>query len=139
MNGKEAFVSAEFTKSTYYVTAGVLNIRAGANTDSEILGKLNKDDVIETTNQVQNEWLQFDYNGKVGYVHVPYLTGKAPVIEKKEVVAQEEAPARTNTPVKNNTVVKNKESVKSNDSIKNVESSKPVVKKTGCKTGCKIY
>ena len=65
VNGKEAFVSAEFTKSTYYVTAGVLNVRAGANTDSEILGKLNKDDVIETTNQVQNEWLQFDYNGKV--------------------------------------------------------------------------
>ncbi|HHY0835399.1 TPA: cell wall-binding protein EntD [Bacillus thuringiensis] len=122
LNGKEAFVSAEFTKSTYYVTAGVLNVRAGANTDSEILGKLNKDDVIETTNHVQNEWLQFDYNGKVGYVHVPFLTGTAPVIEKKEVVAQEEAPARTNTPVKNNTVVKNKES------IKKVESSKPVVK-----------
>ncbi len=140
LNGKEAFVSADFTKSTYYVTAGVLNVRAGANTDSEILGKLNKNDVIETTNQVQNEWLQFDYNGKVGYVHVPFLTGTAPVIEKKEVVAQEEAPARTNTPVKNNTVVKNKESVKSNDSIKNVESSKPVVKrKTGCKTSCKIY
>ncbi|AVP47378.1 MULTISPECIES: cell wall-binding protein EntD [Bacillus cereus group] len=122
LNGKEAFVSADFTKSTYYVTAGVLNVRAGANTDSEILGKLNKNDVIETTNQVQNEWLQFDYNGKVGYVHVPFLTGTAPVIEKKEVVVQEEAP------VKNNTAVKNKESVKSNDSIKNVESSKPVVK-----------
>ncbi len=29
-----------------------------------------------------------------------FLTGTAPVIEKKEVVAQEEAPARTNTPVK---------------------------------------
>ncbi len=83
VNGKEAFVSAEFTKSTYYVTAGVLNVRAGANTDSEILGKLNKDDVIETTNQVQNEWLQFDYNGKVGYVHVPFLTGTAPVVEKE--------------------------------------------------------
>ncbi|MED3324117.1 cell wall-binding protein EntD [Bacillus thuringiensis] len=128
LNGKEAFVSAAFTKSTYYVTAGVLNVRAGANTDSEVLGKLNKDDVIETTNQVQNEWLQFDYNGKVGYVHVPFLTGTAPVIEKKEVATQEEGPVSTNTPVKNNTAVKNKESVKSNDSIKKVESSKPVVK-----------
>lgn len=100
----------------------MLNVRAGANTDSEILGKLNKDDVIETTNQVQNEWLQFDYNGKVGYVHVPFLTGTAPVVEKKEVVTQEEAPVRVNAPVKNNKVVKNKESVK------NVESSKPVAK-----------
>lgn len=117
LNGQEAFVSAEFTKSTYYVTAGVLNVRAGANTDSEILGKLNKNDVIETTNQVQNEWLQFDYNGKTGYVHVPFLTGTAPVIEKKE-----EAPERVNTPVKSNKVVKGKESVK------NVESSKPVAK-----------
>lgn len=122
LNGKEVFVSAEFTKSTYYVTAGVLNVRAGANTDSKILGKLNKDDVIETTNQVQNEWLQFDYNGKTGYVHVPFLTGTAPVIEKKEVVTQEEAPVRVNTQVKNNKVVKSKESVK------NVESSKPVAK-----------
>ncbi|WP_439021816.1 cell wall-binding protein EntD [Bacillus thuringiensis] len=122
LDGKEAFVSAEFTKSTYYVTASVLNVRAGANTGSEVLGKLNKDDVIETTNQVQNEWLQFDYNGKVGYVHVPFLTGTAPVIEKKEVVTQDEAPAKVNTPVKNNTAVKSKESVK------NVESSKPVGK-----------
>ncbi|MFE9077391.1 cell wall-binding protein EntD [Bacillus mobilis] len=122
LNGQEVFVSAEFTKSTYYVTAGVLNVRAGANTDSEILGKLNKNDVIETTNQVQNEWLQFDYNGKTGYVHVPFLTGTAPVIEKKEVVTQEEAPEKVNTPVKNNKAVKSKESVK------NVESSKPVAK-----------
>jgi len=122
LNGQEVFVSAEFTKSTYYVTAGVLNVRAGANTDSEILGKLNKNDVIETTNQVQNEWLQFDYNGKVGYVYVPFLTGTAPVIEKKEVVTQEEAPEKVNTPVKNNKAVKSKESVK------NVESSKPVAK-----------
>ncbi|KOS26601.1 enterotoxin [Bacillus anthracis] len=122
LNGKEAFVSAEFTKGIYYVTADVLNVRAGANTDSEILGKLNKDDVIETTNQVQNGWLQFEYNGKTAYVHVPFLTGTAPVVEKQEVVTQEEAPVRVNAPVKNNKVVKNKESVK------NVESSKPVAK-----------
>ncbi|HGH7178720.1 enterotoxin [Bacillus cereus] len=128
LDGKEAFVSAEFTKSTYYVTASVLNVRAGANTGSEVLGKLNKDDVIETTNQVQNEWLQFDYNGKVGYVHVPFLTGTAPLIEKKVVVTQEEAPARVNTSVKNNTAVKNKESVKSVESSKPVEKAKPVAK-----------
>ncbi|MED0992932.1 MULTISPECIES: cell wall-binding protein EntD [Bacillus] len=130
LDGKEAFVNAEFTKSKYYVTAGVLNVRAGANTDSEILGKLNKDDLIETTNQVQNEWLQFDYNGKTGYVHVPFLTGTAPVIEKKEVVTQEEAPARVKTSVKNNTAVKSKEAVKSVESSKPVEKAKPVAKST---------
>ncbi|PEO51486.1 SH3 domain-containing protein, partial [Bacillus pseudomycoides] len=84
LNGKDAFVSTEFTKSIYYVTANVLNVRAEANTNSEILGTLKKDDMIETTNQVQNGWLQFEYNGKTAYVHVPFLTGTAPVIEKQE-------------------------------------------------------
>ncbi|MGX5466374.1 cell wall-binding protein EntC [Bacillus toyonensis] len=78
-SGQEAFISADYTKDTYYVTANVLNVRAGANTDSEILGKLKQDDVIETTHEVQNDWIQFEYNGKTAYVHVPYLTGKAPV------------------------------------------------------------
>ncbi|MDR4210591.1 SH3 domain-containing protein, partial [Bacillus thuringiensis] len=62
LDGKDAFVSAEFTKSIYYVTANVLNVRAEANTNSEILGKLKKDDVIETTSQVQNDWFKFEYN-----------------------------------------------------------------------------
>ncbi|EOP50998.1 enterotoxin/cell-wall binding protein [Bacillus cereus VD136] len=94
LNGKDAFVNAEFTKSIYYVTANVLNVRAEANTNSEILGTLKKDDMIETTNQVQNEWLQFEYNGKTAYVHVPFLTGTAPVIEKQETPAQAAAPAK---------------------------------------------
>ncbi|WJE51208.1 cell wall-binding protein EntA [Bacillus cereus] len=92
-NGKDVFVSAEFTKSIYYVTANVLNVRAEANTNSEILGTLKKDDMIETTNQVQNGWLQFEYNGKTAYVHVPFLTGTAPVIEKQETPAPAQAAA----------------------------------------------
>ncbi|CJW08604.1 Cell wall-binding protein yocH precursor [Streptococcus pneumoniae] len=50
--------------------------------------------MIETTNQVQNEWLQFEYNGKTAYVHVPFLTGTAPVIEKQE----QPAPAKAQAP-----------------------------------------
>ncbi|MDZ5610108.1 cell wall-binding protein EntA [Bacillus pseudomycoides] len=96
LNGKDVFVSAEFTKSIYYVTANVLNVRAEANANSEILGTLKKDDMIETTNQVQNGWLQFEYNGKTAYVHVPFLTGTAPVIEKQETPA----PAKAEAPVK---------------------------------------
>ena len=96
LDGKDAFVSAEFTKNSYYVTANVLNVRAEANTNSEILGTLKKDDMIETTNQVQNEWLQFEYNGKTAYVHVPFLTGTAPVIEKQETPA----PAKATAPAK---------------------------------------
>ncbi|WP_459501881.1 cell wall-binding protein EntA [Bacillus sp. C1] len=101
LDGKDVFVSADFTKNIYYVTANVLNVRAEANTNSEILGTLKKDDMIETTNQVQNEWLQFEYNGKTAYVHVPFLTGTAPVIEKQETSApaKSEAPAKTEAPV----------------------------------------
>ncbi len=102
LDGKDAFVSAEFTKNSYYVTANVLNVRAEANTNSEILGTLKKDDMIETTNQVQNEWLQFEYNGKMAYVHVPFLTGTAPVIEKQETPApaKAQAPAPVKTAAK---------------------------------------
>ncbi|PGQ08307.1 enterotoxin, partial [Bacillus cereus] len=98
LDGKDAFVSTEFTKSSYYVTANVLNVRAEANTNSEILGTLKKDDMIETTNQVQNEWLQFEYNGKTAYVHVPFLTGTAPVIEKQETPAPAKAAAPAQAP-----------------------------------------
>ncbi|MFD0770729.1 SH3 domain-containing protein [Bacillus sp. CGMCC 1.60114] len=91
LNGKEAFVSSEFTKNIYYVTANALNVRADANTNSEILGTLKKDDVIETTHQVQNDWLQFEYNGKTAYVNVPYLTGTAPVATAQEQAAPAKA------------------------------------------------
>ncbi|MGE6365007.1 cell wall-binding protein EntD [Bacillus paramycoides] len=128
LDGKEAFVSAEFTKSTYYVTANVLNVRAGANTDSEILGTLKKDDVIETTNQVQNEWLQFEYGGKAAYVHVPFLTGTAPVIERKEIPAQAEAPTKVKTAVKNDTAVNRKAPAKSEETSKSEAQAKPTAK-----------
>ncbi|MED1566570.1 cell wall-binding protein EntD [Bacillus paramycoides] len=128
LDGKEAFVSAEFTKSTYYVTANVLNVRAGANTDSEILGTLKKDDVIETTNQVQNEWLQFEYGGKAAYVHMPFLTGTAPVIERKEIPAQAEAPTKVKTAVKNDTAVNRKAPAKSEETSKPEAQAKPTAK-----------
>ncbi|MBE7119504.1 cell wall-binding protein EntA [Bacillus cereus] len=119
LDGKDAFVSAEFTKNSYYVTANVLNVRAEANTNSEILGTLKKDDMIETTNQVQNEWLQFEYNGKTAYVHVPFLTGTAPVIEKQETPAPAKAaaPAKAQAPAPVKTAAK--------PAVKAAETSEP--------------
>ncbi|MED0992721.1 cell wall-binding protein EntA [Bacillus nitratireducens] len=119
LNGKDAFVSAEFTKNSYYVTANALNVRAEANTNSEILGTLKKDDMIETTNQVQNEWLQFEYNGKTAYVHVPFLTGTAPVIEKQETPAPAKAasPAKAQAPSPVKTATK--------PAVKAAETSEP--------------
>ncbi|WP_255298762.1 cell wall-binding protein EntA [Bacillus cereus] len=119
LDGKDAFVSTEFTKNSYYVTANVLNVRAEANTNSEILGTLKKDDMIETTNQVQNEWLQFEYNGKTAYVHVPFLTGTAPVIEKQETPA----PAKAAAPVKAQAPAPVKTAAK--PAVKAAETSEP--------------
>ncbi|MGG0729918.1 cell wall-binding protein EntA [Bacillus paramycoides] len=123
LDGKDAFVSTEFTKSSYYVTANVLNVRAEANTNSEILGTLKKDDMIETTNQVQNEWLQFEYNGKTAYVHVPFLTGTAPVIEKQETPAPAKAQAPAVTPAKAQAPAAAKPAVK--PAVKAAETHEP--------------
>ncbi|KEK21762.1 cell wall-binding protein EntA [Bacillus gaemokensis] len=126
LNGKDVFVSSEFTKSSYYVTANVLNVRAEANTNSEILGKLKQDDMIETTNQVQNEWLQFEYNGKTAYVHVPFLTDTAPVIEKQEtpVPAKAEAQVKAQAPAKAQAPVA-KEKPTAKPVVKAAETSEP--------------
>ncbi|MGE7870577.1 cell wall-binding protein EntA [Bacillus paramycoides] len=123
LDGKDAFVSTEFTKSSYYVTANVLNVRAEANTNSEILGTLKKDDMIETANQVQNEWLQFEYNGKTAYVHVPFLTGTAPVIEKQETPAPAKAEAPAVTPAKAQAPAAAKPAVK--PAVKAAETNEP--------------
>ncbi|MEK0223723.1 cell wall-binding protein EntA [Bacillus proteolyticus] len=123
LDGKDAFVSTEFTKSSYYVTANVLNVRAEANTNSEILGTLKKDDMIETTNQVQNEWLQFEYNGQTAYVHVPFLTGTAPVIEKQETPAPAKAAAPAPAPAKAQAPAPVKTAAK--PAVKAAETSEP--------------
>ncbi|MBJ8070900.1 cell wall-binding protein EntC [Bacillus cereus] len=126
-SGKEAFISADYTKDTYYVTANVLNVRAGANTDSEILGKLKKDDVIETTNQVQNDWIQFEYNGKTAYVHVPYLTGKAPVkvqpVVKAEKVTNVQDTAKVREAVKAGEVAETQAKAKAGEATKAREAA----------------
>ncbi|OTZ75580.1 enterotoxin [Bacillus thuringiensis serovar kyushuensis] len=129
-SGKEAFISADYTKDTYYVTANVLNVRASANTDSEILGKLKKDDVIETTHQVQNDWIQFEYNGKTAYVHVPYLTGKAPVkiqpVVKAEKTTTVQDTAKASETVKVQEVIKTKEAPKTSEANQATENARKV-------------
>lgn len=126
-SGKEAFISADYTKDTYYVTANVLNVRAGANTDSEILGKLKQDDVIETTHQVQNDWIQFEYNGKTAYVHVPYLTGKAPVkvqpAVKVEKVTKVQDTAKVREAVKAGEVAETQAKAKAQEATKAREAA----------------
>ncbi|PEL87297.1 SH3 domain-containing protein, partial [Bacillus wiedmannii] len=116
LNGKEVFVSAEFTKDVYYVTANLLNVRSDASTESEILGRLKTNDVIESTHQVKDGWLQFEYKGKTAYVNVSFLSSTAPVEktakEKTKQVAKVYKTAKAKDEVKAQKIAKPKEEAK---------------------------
>ncbi|MES9696372.1 SH3 domain-containing protein, partial [Bacillus sp. JJ927] len=140
LNGKELFVSSEFTKDVYHVTANLLNVRSEASTESEILGRLKKDDVIESTHQVKDGWLQFEYKGKTAYANVSFLSSTAPIEKKveektkqvakvqKAVNAKEEAKTQKVAKVKEETktqeVAKVKEETKTQEVAKAKEASK---------------
>lgn len=128
LNGKEVFVSAEFTKDVYYVKANLLNVRSDASTESEILGRLKTNDVIESTHQVKDGWLQFEYKGKTAYVNVSFLSSTAPVEKKAEEktkqVAKVQKTVKAKEEAKTQKVTKPKEEVK----VQEVTKAKEEVK-----------
>ncbi|MGX9634893.1 cell wall-binding protein EntB [Bacillus paranthracis] len=128
LNGKEVFVSSEFTKDIYHVTADLLNVRSESNTESKILGRLKKDDVIESTKQVKDGWLQFEYKGKTAYVNVSFLSSKAPIEkkagEKTKQVAKVQKTVKAKEEVKVQEVAKPKEEVKVQEVAKPKEEVK---------------
>ncbi|MGH0760711.1 cell wall-binding protein EntB [Bacillus cereus] len=130
LNGKEVFVSSEFTKDVYHVTANLLNVRTEANTDSEILGRLKKDDVIESTHQVKDGWLQFEYKGKTAYANVSFLSSTAPTEKKTEEktkqVAKVQKSVKEKKEVKTQKVAKAKETTKAQEIVKPKEEAKVV-------------
>ncbi|MED1832759.1 cell wall-binding protein EntB [Bacillus thuringiensis] len=128
LNGKEVFVSSEFTKDVYHVTANLLNVRTEANTESEILGRLKKDDVIESTHQVKDGWLQFEYKGKTAYANVSFLSSTAPTEKKTEEkmkqVAKVQKSVKEKKEVKTQKEVKVKEEPKAQEIVKPKEEAK---------------
>ncbi|MEJ9360789.1 SH3 domain-containing protein, partial [Bacillus thuringiensis] len=128
LNGKEVFVSSEFTKDVYHVTANLLNVRTEANTDSEILGRLKKDDVIESTHQVKDGWLEFEYKGKIAYANVSFLSSTAPTEKKTEEktkqVAKVQKSVKEKKEVKTQKVAKAKETTKAQEIVKPKEEVK---------------
>ncbi|PGA95890.1 3D domain-containing protein [Bacillus wiedmannii] len=128
LNGKEVFVSSEFTKDVYHVTANLLNVRSDSNTESEILGRLKKDDVIESTHQVKDGWLQFEYKGKTAYINVSFLSSTAPVEKKAEEkmkqVEKVQKTVKAKEEVKTQKIVKPKEEEKVQEVVKPKEEEK---------------
>ncbi|OOZ92719.1 enterotoxin [Bacillus cereus] len=129
LNGKEVFVSSEFTKDIYHVTADLLNVRSESNTESKILGRLKKDDVIESTNQVKDGWIQFEYKGKTAYVNVSFLSSKAPIEkkadEKTKQVAKVQKSVKAKEEAKTQKITKAKETIKPKEEVKVQEVVKP--------------
>ncbi len=129
LNGKEVFVSSEFTKDIYHVTADLLNVRSESNTESKILGRLKKDDVIESTSQVKDGWLQFEYKGKTAYVNVSFLSSKAPIEkkadEKTKQVAKVQKSVKAKEEAKTQKITKAKETIKPKEEVKVQEVAKP--------------
>ncbi|MED1684251.1 SH3 domain-containing protein [Bacillus paranthracis] len=128
LNGKEVFVSSEFTKDIYHVTADLLNVRSESNTESKILGRLKKDDVIESTKQVKDGWLQFEYKGKTAYVNVSFLSSKAPIEKKADgktkQVAKVQKSVKANEEAKTQKITKAKETIKTKEEVKVQEIAK---------------
>ncbi|WIG34555.1 cell wall-binding protein EntB [Bacillus toyonensis] len=128
LNGKELFVSSEFTKDIYHVTANLLNVRSEANTESEILGRLKKDDVIESTHQAKDGWLQFEYKGKTAYANVSFLSSTAPsekkAGEKTKQVAKVQKAVKAKEEVKTQKVAKIQEIAKTKETTKMLEEVK---------------
>ncbi|MGG1854694.1 cell wall-binding protein EntB [Bacillus paranthracis] len=129
LNGKEVFVSSEFTKDIYHVTADLLNVRFESNTESKILGRLKKDDVIESTKQVKDGWLQFEYKGKTAYVNASFLSSKAPIEkkadEKTKQVAKVQKSVKAKEEAKTQKITKAKETIKPKEEVKVQEVAKP--------------
>ncbi|MGX9230683.1 cell wall-binding protein EntB [Bacillus paranthracis] len=129
LNGKEVFVSSEFTKDIYHVTADLLNVRSESNTESKILSRLKKDDVIESTKQVKDGWLQFEYKGKTAYVNASFLSSKAPIEkkadEKTKQVAKVQKSVKAKEEAKTQKITKAKETIKPKEEVKVQEVAKP--------------
>ncbi|MGG5802959.1 cell wall-binding protein EntB [Bacillus mycoides] len=128
LNGKELFVSSEYTKDIYHVTANLLNVRTEANTESEILGRLKQDDVIESTHQVKDGWLQFEYKGKTAYANVSFLSSTAPIEKKAEEktkrVAKVQKAVKAKEEVKTQKEAKVQEIAKAKETIKEQKETK---------------
>lgn len=65
------------TSKTMYTTHG-LNVRSDATTESERIGFYNADEKVTVTGEVNNGWVEIDYNGQKGYVLGSYLTSTKP-------------------------------------------------------------
>lgn len=64
----------------------VVNLRAGAGTNYDIVATLKSGDFLKRTGIGKNGWSKLIYNGKTVYAITSYLTDKVVEIQKKDIV-----------------------------------------------------
>ena len=67
------------------VTADALRVRAGASTDTEIMGLLYNGTVVQLTGE-EGDWYTISYNGATGYLHKDYIQ----LVDEEETAEAEE-------------------------------------------------
>ncbi|WP_028400220.1 3D domain-containing protein [Ectobacillus panaciterrae] len=74
-NGKKAYVSKPYTKDdgVYYVTADVLNVRDGAGTNHNVIGKLKDGQRVQVVGDGGNGWAVIAFKGGSAYVSKEFL------------------------------------------------------------------
>ncbi|MGM0903534.1 MAG: LysM peptidoglycan-binding domain-containing protein [Bacillota bacterium] len=70
------------------VTASILNIRSQPNTESSIVGKYKKEDMVKVS-YVENGWAAILNKGRIYYVSADYLTGGSKPTKKTSNLSQE--------------------------------------------------
>ena len=66
--GEDASSSGTAASGTMLTVTEGCNVRAGAGTDSEVIGGLDAGTQVEKRGE-EGEWIQIDYDGQTGYVH----------------------------------------------------------------------
>jgi len=76
-NGQKAYIHKQFiniVESDGLINASGVNIRAHANTSSDVLGQFNTGDKI-VANGFSDGWIKFTYNGKDAYINTQFVIG----------------------------------------------------------------
>ncbi|WP_342045166.1 SH3 domain-containing protein [Bacillus sp. OTU530] len=84
-NGQSAYVSKPYTKDdgVYYVTADVLNIRDGAGTDHNVIGKLENGQGVQVIGDAGNGWAVIAFKDGSAYVSKEFLGTQTPKLQVK--------------------------------------------------------
>lgn len=73
-NDKDAYIAADFVKKlTGRINANILNLRNSASLQSEVIGKLKRDDYVEIIQRFP-DWYKIKFNGTLGFAASKFVS-----------------------------------------------------------------